>query len=83
MLQGKSCDSLSDDSTLVDFQEIEEQELEEKIEQERRITEDFGNSTIGRLRKKLWNITEYPETSLAAKARLSSIMTRSELKDPS
>ena len=50
-----------------DFQEIEEQELEEKTEQQRRITEDFGNSTVGRLRKKCWNITEYPETSLAAK----------------
>ena len=49
------------------FQEIEEQELEERIEEERRIREDFGNSTIGRLRKRIWNITEYPETSLAAK----------------
>lgn len=28
--------------------------------------EDFGNSKIGRLRKTLWNLTEYPETSRAA-----------------
>jgi len=29
--------------------------------------EDFGNTTLGRLRKFCWNLTEYPETSLAAR----------------
>ena len=41
--------------------------VEEQIQEERKITEDFGDSTIGRLRKKCWNLTEYPETSLSAK----------------
>jgi len=31
--------------------------------------EDFGSSALGRLRKGLWNLTEYPETSLAARVR--------------
>ena len=31
------------------------------------IEEDFGNSHIGKLRKYLWNMTEYPETSLWAR----------------
>ena len=47
--------------------------LEEKFEEERRITEEFGNSTNGRLRKKIWNITEYPETSLAAKVEFYNV----------
>ena len=29
--------------------------------------EDFGNSILGKIRKKCWNLTEYPETSLAAR----------------
>lgn len=34
---------------------------------ERLQEEDFGSSRLGRLRKCLWNLTEYPETSLAAR----------------
>ena len=30
--------------------------------------EDFGDSFFGRVRKKLWNFLEYPETSIAAQA---------------
>ena len=41
--------------------------MEEQIQEERKMKENFGNTTIGRLRKKCWNLTEYPETSLAAK----------------
>ena len=71
MLKGRLSDFSSFgsglDCLLFFLQEIEEQLLEEKFEEERRITEEFGNSTNGRLRKKIWNITEYPETSLAAK----------------
>ena len=33
--------------------------------------EDFGSSTLGRVRKWCWNLTEYPETSLLA--RVSNI----------
>ena len=29
--------------------------------------ENFGDSALGRLRKHCWNLTEYPETSLAAR----------------
>jgi len=47
-------------------------EIDGQIESERkyieRITvEDFGNSKLGKIRKFLWNLTEYPETSLAAR----------------
>ena len=30
--------------------------------QEKTIEEDFGPSPFGRARKKLWNLTEYPES---------------------
>lgn len=46
--------------------EVEGEELSRKKLQERKVLEDFGPSKIGRLRKYLWNITEYPETSKAA-----------------
>lgn len=47
-------------------------EIDGQIESERkyieRLTvEDFGPSKIGRARKFLWNLTEYPETSLGAR----------------
>ena len=29
--------------------------------------EDFGPSKLGKIRKFLWNLTEYPETSLGAR----------------
>ena len=32
--------------------------------------EDFGDSDTGRIRKYLWNLTEYPETSLAARVSI-------------
>ena len=32
--------------------------------------EDFGSSKIGRIRKYLWDLTEYPETSKAAQVRI-------------
>ena len=34
--------------------------------------EDFGNSRLGKLRKKCWNLTEYPETSMAARVLLKA-----------
>ena len=30
-------------------------------------SEDFGNSILGKVRKFLWDLTEYPESSLYAK----------------
>ena len=41
---------------------LENAELEERLK-----NEDFGPSCLGRWRKTCWNITEYPETSTAAK----------------
>ena len=32
--------------------------------------EDFGDTQAGIIRKYLWNMTEYPETSLAARVRI-------------
>ena len=44
---------------------MEDRELEERLK-----SEDFGSTVIGRIRKLCWNITEYPETSLAAKVQV-------------
>ena len=41
-----------------------------KKSQERKVAEDFGQSKFGRLRKFLWNMTEYPETSKAAQVSI-------------
>jgi len=41
-------------------------ECDERYEK-RMQEEDFGDSDTGRIRKYLWNLTEYPETSLAAR----------------
>ena len=48
------------------------QEIDGQIESERkyieRLTvEDFGPTKVGKIRKFLWNLTEYPETSLGAR----------------
>ena len=50
-------------------QELESQLLENIELEERLKNEDFGPSCLGRWRKTCWNITEYPETSVAAKVR--------------
>ena len=46
--------------------EIEMEETEKQRELERERLEDFGPSFIGRTRKMLWNLFEYPATSRAA-----------------
>lgn len=48
------------------FKEVEGEEESRKKTERRKMEEDFGNSKIGRIRKYLWNLTEYPETSKAA-----------------
>ena len=48
------------------FQEIESENLCQQKYEERLREEDFGDSKYGVLRKYLWNLTEYPETSRAA-----------------
>ncbi len=49
--------------------EVEGEEISRKKSQERKVAEDFGQSRLGKIRKFLWNLTEYPETSKAAQAR--------------
>ena len=51
-------------------QEIESENLCQQKYEERLKEEDFGDSNYGLLRKHLWNLTEYPETSLAAQVKL-------------
>ncbi len=46
--------------------EVEGEEISRRKQKERKQMEDFGDSKVGRLRKFLWNMTEYPETSKAA-----------------
>ena len=48
------------------FQEIESENLCQQKYEERLKEEDFGDSKYGIVRKYLWNLTEYPETSIAA-----------------
>ena len=38
-------------------------------EEDRKKYENFGESCIGKVRGKLWRITEYPESSIAAQVR--------------
>ena len=49
------------------LQEIEGQLDSERKYVERLAIEDFGTSRMGRVRKTLWNLTEYPETSVWAR----------------
>ena len=51
--------------------EVEGEEISRKKVRERKEQEDFGDSKLGRVRKYLWNMTEYPETSKAAQVSTS------------
>lgn len=37
-----------------------------RLEQQRALDEDFGDHCLGRIRSKLWNLTEYPESGIDA-----------------
>ena len=54
---------------LVLFKETEGQQICERKYLERLKNEDFGTTKVGKLRKYCWNLTEYPETSLAARVK--------------
>jgi hypothetical protein len=47
---------------------MEEDVKRKAIEKEK--LEDFGPSFLGRLRKSLWNLFEYPHTSRGAQVRI-------------
>jgi hypothetical protein len=49
-------------------QEIVGQKISDLKYEKRMQEEDFGDTQTGRIRKYLWDLTEYPETSLAARA---------------
>ena len=57
------------------FQEIECENLCQQKYEERLKDEDFGDTKYGRVRKYLWNLTEYPETSRSAQVRTISTMS--------
>ena len=46
--------------------EVEGEENSRRKTKERREAENFGDTRIGKIRKYLWNLTEYPETSKLA-----------------
>ena len=50
----------------VGLKEVELEDTKLKEEEERENLENFGVSKIGRIRKFLWNLTEYPEKSKKA-----------------
>lgn len=50
--------------------EIDMEEDEERKAMEREKLEDFGSSQLGKLRKTLWNLFEYPHTSRGAQVGL-------------
>ena len=53
------------------FQEIGGQTISDQKYEERMEEEDFGDTKTGRIRKYLWNLTEYPETGLSARVSTS------------
>ena len=56
--------------------EMEGQRLAKIRVDKRKKEEDFGESTVGRIRTYLWNLTEYPETSYGARVSdCASLMT--------
>ena len=66
----KSCDEAPPS-----FLAIQDGDLEAKKRAlEQAEEEDFGPSRIGKIRKYLWNLTEYPETSRAAQVKFSSVV---------
>ena len=48
--------------------ELDEENAKKEEDDERQKDENFGHSLKGRIRTKLWNFLEYPETSKAAQA---------------
>ena len=58
--------------------ELEGERKSKEKEARRKKEEDFGDTRLGRLRTWLWNLTEYPETSLGARAS-KALVTRQEI----
>lgn len=56
--------------------EVAGDQLSKVREEQRRKDENFGTSWVARARKYLWNLTEYPETSKAA--RVSNCVKRAK-----
>ena len=49
--------------------EQEGERIARKRRNQRLIEESFGNSYVGQIRQYLWNLTEYPETTIEARVR--------------
>jgi hypothetical protein len=56
------------------IKEIDTEEEEKQREIEREKVEDFGPTWHGKLRKKLWNLFEYPSTSRGAQVKSKNVM---------
>ena len=63
---------------LIHLQEVEGEEESRKKSERRKMEEDFGSSKMGRIRKYLWDLTEYPETSKAAQVNLTRPLSCSD-----
>ena len=46
-----------------------------KREEKRTEEENFGETSVARCRKTVWNLTEYPESSFAARVRIKYFPT--------
>ncbi len=62
--------------------ELVMEEDEKRKEEERQKLEDFGQSTLGRTRKYLWDLFEYPQTSRGAQVRKEERMKEALLNLP-
>lgn len=56
------------------IKELDTEEEEKQREIEREKVEDFGPTWYGKLRKKLWNLFEYPQTSRGAQVCLIDLI---------
>ena len=62
--------------------ELEGEKISKEKAAQRKLDEDFGQSMPGRVRKWLWNLTEYPETSYAARVSLKKLSLGRRFKKP-
>lgn len=49
--------------------EFKSEILAKKLEEERKKYENFGTTCLGKVRGRLWQLTEYPESSLGAQVQ--------------
>ncbi len=55
--------------------EVKSDLMAKKLEEDRKRYETFGGNPWGRIRRTVWNLTEYPESSVAAQVFLGPLFT--------